>query len=747
MARAATLTRTPPGVSAQVLALRYELMQGAMRPVVTFALAGRKVEILEGRDALWAIVRRPGKGGLAIRAAHLPGGAAKLRKVRGDSSETCRVDLEGPMGAQTVRFSVADAELSVLRITTTLTPAAPLLIPFLPRDLYPLGENDDPIGAVGRVEAAQRGLNTGLSYFHLDDPAFGSVLYVQNFTALAEYFAATDTTPDSAVGGEWPELGYLPPSPPQSGTPPVKPLPEGKATTISDALIVFHDDVAPDGQDMGRRFIQMLGAAYRKLDLPDTDFRDWVSRADRTLRDLDQADEATVRHYGHRYAHPYTDAEYPDIMVQMSLIGALRDFAVWRKRPVALEAEFMAGLGKFRDAKLKTLRRYLPNVGKDKDKDAVDSWYLYHPMLNLGRLALDGEASAKRLFLGALGYAIKAAHHFDYAWPIQFKVDDFSVIVEARNNDGLGQTDVGGLYAYVMLQAYELTKKDQYLREARAAIDAAKDMRFELNYQANLTAWGAASCMRLWRITAKDYYLRHSYVYLASFFHNSAIWESQIKAARHYSNFLGVTCLHDGPYMAIYECFDSFAAFERYLKDSGPDLDPAARMLISEYCRYALHRAWFYYPDALPADCLATEIRNGHIDAALSFPLEDLYHDGQPAGQVGQEIYGAGAALVFASRAFHSVEGEHFQIYCDHFLMASERNGARSVTIRLDGGDGCRARLALVRRGRSRLPVFTVEVAGGDRIRPAHKSNERIDFTLPASGRVTIRWAKAKDKA
>jgi hypothetical protein len=717
-----------------------------MRQIARFALADRSVEVLEGRDALWAVVRRAGKGGLAIRAAHVPGGATKVRKVSAQPNVICRIELDGPTGAQTVLFDVADKELATLHITTTLTPAAPLLIPVLPRDLYPLGENDDPIRAVGRVEAAQRGLNTGLSYFHLDEPAFGSVLYVQNFTALAAYFEATDTTPDGAVGGEWPELGYLPPTP-QSGTPSICPLPEGKETTISDALIVFHDDVAADGQDLGRRFIQMLGAAYRRLELPDTEFRDWVARADRTLRDLEQADEASIRHYGNRYARPYTDAEYPDIMVQMSLIAALRDFAVWRKEPIPLEAEFMAGLGKFRDAKLKTLRRYLPNVGSDKDKNAVDSWYLYHPMLNLGRLALRGEARAKRMFLGGLGYAIKAAHRFKYAWPIQFKIDDFSVIVEARNNDGLGQTDVGGLYAYVMLQAYELTKKQQYLQEARAAIDAAKAMRFELNYQANLTAWGAAACMRLWRITAEKYYLRHSYVYLASFFHNSAIWESQIKAARHYSNFLGVTCLHDGPYMAIYECFDSFAAFERYLKDSGPDLDPAARVLISEYCRYALHRAWFYYPDALPSDCLATEIRNGHIDKALSFPLEDLYHDGQPPGQVGQEIYGAGAAFVFATRAFHAVEGETFEIYCDHFLMSSERNHTQSVSVRLEGGEGCQARLALVRRGRSPLPDFIVEVTGGDRIRASQKSGGRIDFIVPASSYITIRWVHAKDKA
>ncbi|WP_380871714.1 hypothetical protein ACFB49_26650 [Sphingomonas sp. DBB INV C78] len=744
MSKIAILARSLPGASPQVLALRAELTEGTMRSLGSIALRGRDVEICEGREALWAIVRRAGKSGLALRAAHVPGGATRVKKRAAGPEDALSLEVESAIGIQTIIFQTHAPDLDVLRVTVSLTPHVPLLVPFLPRDLYPLGENDDPLLAEGRVEAAQRGLNTGVSYFHIDQPAFGSVLYFQNFTALSDYFLATKTKPDGAVGGEWPEIGYLPPTPPQSGTPPTDPLPAGKDVTISDALLVFHDDAACDEQDSALRFMQMLGAAYRQLDLPATEYRDWVVRAERTLRHLDTAPEATIRHYGHRYAHPYTDAEYPDIMVQMSLITALRDFAVWTKAPIPLETEFAAGLAKFHDRKLKTMRRYLPNVGKDKDKDAVDSWYLYHPLLNLGRMAIDGDRRANRLFTASLDYAIKAAHHFKYAWPIQFKVDDFRVIVEARNDDGLGQTDVGGLYAYVMLQAYELTEDDRYLGEARAAIDAVKNMRFDLNYQANLTAWGASACMRLWRITNEEYYLRQSYVYLASFFHNSAIWESQIEAAKHYSNFLGVTCLHDAPYMAVYECFDSFAAFERYLKDSGPDLDPTARMLISEYCKYALYRAWFYYPDALPADILAKEVRNGHIDAKLSFPLEDLYHDGQPAGQVGQEIYGAGAAFVFASRAFHRISGETFEMFCDHFLMANERNGEHSLSFRLDGGDACLARLSLVRRGRAPLPVFTVETAGGDRIRPK-LHDDRVDYAIPANGRVTVSWKKRKE--
>jgi hypothetical protein len=74
----------------------------------------------------------------------------------------------------------------------------------------------------------------------------------------------------------------------------------------------------------------------------------------------------------------------------------------------------------------------------------------------------------------SIGFAIKSAQHFKYKWPIQYKVTDFSVIVEARGADTeLGQTDVGGIYAYVMLVAFDLTDDPKFLLEARKAIDAA----------------------------------------------------------------------------------------------------------------------------------------------------------------------------------------------------------------------------------------------------------------------------------
>jgi hypothetical protein len=292
---------------------------------------------------------------------------------------------------------------------------------------------------------------------------------------------------------------------------------------------------------------------------------------------------------------------------------------------------------------------------------------------------------------------------------------------------------------------YDLTHDDRFLIEARTAIDVAKGMKFDLNYQANLTAWGAAACMRLYRITNDVTYAEQSYVYLASFFHNCEIWESELEHAVHYRNFLGATCLQDAPYMAIYECFDAFTAFEVFLDESGPNLDPAVRMLVAEYCKYALDRAWFYYPDALPAEILATENRNGHIDRNLSFPLEDLYPDGQCAGQVGQEIYGAGAAMVFATRSFHPIEGAPFKLFCDHFVRGIERTGDRSLSVVLDGGETCRAALSFVREKRRKLPKLRVVTAGGDELKGRARDESRVDFNVPANGRLIISWIEQPD--
>jgi hypothetical protein len=731
------------GISPFVLSLREELRNGSMKRLGRFGLGDLKVDVCEGRDSVWAIIRREGKGGLALRTAYVPGGNYECRKLEPEPGVDFELEVQSAQGRHVICFVSSGDGLHRLRAQVRFTPAVKMRIPFIPRDLYPLDRNDDPAGARGNVEAAQRGVNAGLVYFRLDEPEFGSVLYFQDLTNLNPYFEATGTKPEGSVGGEWPELGYLPPTPDTQELDDPGTLAKGEEVILSDAIIVVRDWAGDNEQEMARQFLQMLAVAYLVLDHPPAEYRDWVWRAERTLRDLETSRQARRHEYGNLYVMPYPDGEYPDVMVQLSVAQALHEWNKWNGKKHPLEAELKRGLEKFYDPEFQTLRRYLPNVGKEqgKDPDAVDSWYLYHPMLNLGRLALDGDEKCKDLLLRSIDYSIKAAHHFNYAWPVMYKIQDFSIITEARGDQRFGQTDVGGLYGYIMLQCFELTGEQRFVEEARKAIDKARELRFDLVYQANLTAWGAVACLRLWRITDNQDYLEQSYSYLAGFFHNSVIWKSEIGHAKNFNTFLAVTCLHDSPYIAMYECFESFVGFDEYLQQAGPNLDPAVRMMVSEYCKYALDRAWFYYPQVIPKEMIQEgEHQSGVVNPELSFPLEDLYPDGQPAGQVGQEIYGCGAAFAFAVRSHHHIENAPFRLYCNQFIRASERTGDRSISVMLDGGENCLADLSLVRLPRRKLPKPSVMTAGGDAIRPRAVSKDRIDYHVPANGRVVLSW-------
>ena len=227
-----------------------------------------------------------------------------------------------------------------------------------------------------------------------------------------------------------------------------------------------------------------------------------------------------------------------------------------------------------------------------------------------------------------------------------------------------------------MLEAWDITADENYLTEAKQAIASLKPLGFTIGYQFNIVAIGVLACVRLWKITGDRFYLDEGDVLLASFFHNTNIWDCDFGPAKFFPTFMGVTCLHDGPYMAAYEEFEAFEAFNDCLQLAADDLSRPVRLLMTEYIRYALDRCWFYYPSELPADQLSEKVRNGEIDRKLAIPLEDLYSDWQKPGAVGQEIYGAGMAFKLLTRSHHRLKGVPFVIYCDYPLceIAAEEN-------------------------------------------------------------------------
>lgn len=720
--------------STVALSLAEDLRDG--RTVSRAEAAGMEIEAIAGRDHLWLRVRGPSHA-FALRACSYMAGRGKVKRARPRKGEVMRFTVTSLVGQQEVALRCHQDSAPVLEATCTVTPERPMTIPFMPRDFYPLDEDGLP-GGEGRVEAAQRGMNSALCFARLERPGPATVLYWQDLTALNPYFAATGTKPDGVVGGEWPELGFRLPTAafPQVEYP--KPLPGGRTTMISRALIAFHEGETREESDLAMHFLTQMAAIYPLLSKPTTEMRDWHGRAERTAHDIGRAPGATVQHYGHTFVRPYYDGEYPDSMTQVTLVAAMREWERVRGEALPLTDDLEAGIVRFFDPELGALRRYLPNVGDDKNRDEVDSWYLYYPLLGLARMAIQGDERARDLYLRSVDFTIKAAQHFRYRFPIKFDIHSFKVITPARS-DGLGQTDVSGLYAYVMLLGFELTHEERFLQEARAAMEAARGLRFKLNYQANLTAWGAAAAVRLWRVTKDEEWRRLSYIYLASFLHNCAAWETEIGHSRQHHNFLGATALHDARYMAVLECSESFLAFASYLRDSGPDLLSAARTLVDEYCRFAIDRAWFYFPDNLPPEAVAENPRDGRIAREFSFPLEDLYLDGSENGQVGQEIYGGGAAFIFASQSFHRLAGAPFEMFCDSFVFGWERPTTRSAQLTLAGSPENKAMLVLLPSGRERIGSVSLTLADG-RPRKGRRERGKLVFSVPADASLTLNW-------
>lgn len=132
------------------------------------------------------------------------------------------------------------------------------------------------------------------------------------------------------------------------------------------------------------------------------------------------------------------------------------------------------------------------------------------------------------------------------------------------------------------------------------------------------------------------------------------------------------------------------------------------------------------------------DIRNGRIERKLSFPLEDLYGDGQPAGQVGQEIYGCGGTFVFTARGFHQVQDAPFIIFTDYPCDITRAN-AGGLTVRLRGPSGFKGRVRLARRTRRKIPRIVVR-DGDTTVSASRRDTASRDYRTAADATLSISW-------
>ncbi|WP_294820945.1 hypothetical protein [uncultured Flavobacterium sp.] len=715
-------------------------------------LNGYRLTAVLADYCLWFVAQWPKGGRVAFRAAYAANDNLKMVALD-ESEEKAVISLSGSTGKIMVTLLFPDKEKSIFRFTTVITPVFDLLIPYWPRDIMPLFSKSGKVqNTNGTVHADQVGNRSGNLFFSLETPETGSVFYFQNLTALNKYCTDTGTSAGDLVGGAWPEIGMKLPI-----TAVDKPLNPGEDYTISDAFVLLSDEIPEDNYQMSQQYLNHLADVYIHLPKPETEYHDWPDFLHKGLHDLQNHKGCWQFADGRSYLNAYV-SDYktpPESMVQLAVLLPLKDFDKWSGEDHHPVIETLRnGLENFYDEDLKTVVRWLPAKEKDldwseeqKQPEVMDSWYLHHPLLNLSRMALDGDEIAKKLVLDSIEYVIKVAHHFEYNWPVFYKMATLEVLKKETQKGKGGEKDVPGAYAHLMIQVWQLTGEQRYFDEAVKSARKLDGLGFDIFYQANNTAFSAGALLRLYKETEDKVFLNLSYLCIASIIKNVQLWEADYGNAKYYPTFFAVYPLKDAPYTAAYEEQEVFSALHTFLDEADgiEEILPSVKLLVAECLKYIINRVSYYYPPRLPREVLAEkkDIKTGEIDPNLWIALEDLQDGWNQSGQVGQEVYGAGIAFGIVPRQYYKVAKAGFMVFNEYPATDFKYKG-KTLTYFTRGDESLAYRLVLVPLDSgAKLPKITVGLVVGkttQELKPVKKQNGFLEFRVKGNSHIKITW-------
>lgn len=681
---------------------------------------GRRHALVRSESSLWLTSEWAGGVRLACRVAFSPSDLRVGAVTSSADGDRFEVVTSSPLGEQTATIVFHDD--GTVDSSTTLRAATDLTFEGWPRDLVPdLGDAvSEP--AEGQVHTSQRGLRTGLVHASVTSPAQGSFMYVQDLTRLGDYCEAVHASAGDTVGGDWPDLGFALPQGEM-------PLPEGSSVVISAWHLALADDVPAEPVDIADQYLELLARLYFHIERPTPDYIDWRQRADASRADLERSENCWLEVGGRRYLRAYVgdDNHPPESMVQLAVLVPLLERSEWSAQKDPLVKPLKDVLASFHDDRTGMIARWLPSAEKLLDGGeehegprVMDSWYLFHPLLNLARLAGHGDKTARRLLLGSLDRVIEIAAHFEHKWPIFYDIDTLEVLkAEAEPGQG-GEPDVPGLYAHVMLQAYELTDDERYLEEAITAARALRGKGFEMAYQINNVVFGMVAMQRLANLTGDREWLGISRVLAGCLFDNVGLWSIRYGWRATMSSFCAVFPMPDAPYTAAYEEAEVAAAAVTYLREAGETIAPALIVLLPELVRHVTAKLDVYYPQHIPDGALTDAPKTGHIEADRWIPVEDVGDGFDEAGTVGQEVYGAGIAFSTMARTHVRIAGSDTQISCEYPYETTESD-ADHVVLRLYGDPRLEARVRVLHSEGDGKVGESVDhwVAGGQEVRIA----------------------------
>jgi hypothetical protein len=225
------------------------------------------------------------------------------------------------------------------------------------------------------------------------------------------------------------------------------------------------------------------------------------------------------------------------------------------------------------------------------------------------------------------------------------------------------------------------------------------------------------------------------------------LWECNYGYAKDYKTFFALFPLKDAPYTAIYEELEGFAALHDYLAHYDGDAPEYIKILASEFIRNLLYKGSFYYPPNLPEEVLTAEPKTGEIDPKLWIPLEDIHDGWEKAGQVGQEVYGAGMPFGIVPRNYWRVPNEDFMIYIEYPIQDFSAEEKGKATFHVIGDPRLSCRMRIIPNGRKLLPEFEVQTqlqGHRERLKGRETEEGHIEYEVFGDHMVTVTWSTSR---
>jgi len=348
-----------------------------------------------------------------------------------------------------------------------------------------------------------------------------------------------------------------------------------------------------------------------------------------------------------------------------------------------------------------------------------------------------GDSDWKKIFFKSVDFSIKVAKRFKYEWPIFYNIDTLDILKkEAKPGEG-GEKDVPGMYAYLMLRAYEHSKQKKYLNEAIRAVRKFDSYDHNVLYQTNNTCFAAEALLELWTLTKNEKYIALSILLLSHILRNTSLWERTYGNSKEYQSFFALYPLKDAPYSAVFEEHECLTSIHRYLKMAylhQAPLSQEIQALLPEYVKYACQRIPFYYPPLLPSDIIAEEVKTGYLDTQLWMPVEDLGDGWEPIGQVGQEVYGAGALFNLVMLHIYELQENVASVFIEYPTIKVARQ-KRSISFLLTGLPAYTCQISLIHTGTNE---FKVEINGNKS--SAKLSSKHKTLKVNGGDRISISW-------